>query len=159
MGKGVWTRVMVGETEKCYMGWKYSKYARLLYWSSSVMSSFFSRTGGNVWPGPSPKCVWVSVCDWVSELLDFQHVELQVWKLGVRFMCDKLPTCGLMGATPPFPPPTSFPLFFFFLLSVGGKHISPTAWMDLRECKYWNIQKVQTFPFRFLLRTSFVVHP
>lgn len=40
-----------------------------------------------------------------SELLDRQNIKLQVWELGVRFMCDKLPAYGLIGAIPHFPTP------------------------------------------------------
>ena len=110
-------RVGVGGTEQCSMGCKYAEHARWLYRSLLVMSSFSSHTEGNPQPGPTLQrvCVCVCVCVrcgcvWLSELLDFQHVELQVWKLGVRFMCDKLPTCGLIGATPPF---FSFPFSSF----------------------------------------------
>lgn len=157
MGKGGWTQVWVGVMEQCYMGRKYAKHARSLFWSLHVMSSFFCRAEEKKNPRPrlTQPCVCVCACEWVSELLDFQHVELQVWKLGVRFMCDELPTCGLIGATPPFPPPTffSFPFSSFYS---ERKHISPTAWVNLGECKYWKIQGSNFKPL--LLEAPFLLH-
>lgn len=150
------------------MGCKYAEHARWLYRSSLVMSSFSSHTEGNPRPGPTQQRVCVCGrcgCVWLSELLDFQHVELQVWKLGVRFMCDKLPTCGLIGATPPFSP---FPFSSFqrgenapfpqlvwilrsvnierfkvsnFSLSSGAHFCLCTAWTSSVVLFYWLLSK------------------
>lgn len=96
----------------CCMGSKYAEHARWRSWSWPVLSLLSSRTeGGNLRLEPTQYCVCVCVwvrcaCLWLSELLDFQHIGLQVRKLGVRFMCDKLPTYGIIRATPPL-----FPVF------------------------------------------------
>lgn len=86
----------------CCIGCKYAEHARRLSWSWPVLSLLSSHTkGGNLRPEPTQHCVCACVCVvvrcaclWLSELLDFQHIGLQVRKLGVRFMCDKLPTYG-----------------------------------------------------------------
>lgn len=51
--------------------------------------------------GLGPTCGFARVCMRVHVWICWTSWEfdMQVWKLGVRFMCDKLPTCGIIGAT------------------------------------------------------------
>lgn len=139
MGRGACARVRAGEMEQKLHGVQICQICPMTL-LIPVMSSVASCTGKTHSQVPPSGvrvciCVWRCVCEWITRLPTR-------WATGVKIRCEvyvwEITNMWPNHSHSTFPSTQLFPLSHFFLLF--WEHIFPTAWVNLRECKYWTIQ-------------------